>query len=43
MSLDEMFVCWEKIEAESRKKFEGIAKAIRREQKLKSQNNFIIK
>ncbi len=43
MNLDELFNCWAKIEAESRKKFEGIAKAIKREQKLKSQNNFILK
>jgi hypothetical protein len=43
MNLDDLFGCWAKIEAESRKKFEGIAKAIKREQKLKSQNNFILK
>ena len=30
MSLDELFNCWTKIELESRKKFEGIVKAIKR-------------
>jgi uncharacterized hydantoinase/oxoprolinase family protein len=43
MNLEELFDCWQKIENESRKKIESIAKAIKREQKLKSQNNFIVK
>ena len=43
MSLEEMFVCWEKIESESRKKIESINRSIKREQKLKIQNGFIIK
>ena len=43
MSLEELFGCWEKIECDSRKKIEGINKSIKREQKLKIQNGFIIK
>lgn len=43
MQLEELFCCWEKLENESRKKIEGINKSIKREQKLKIQNGFIIK
>lgn len=43
MSLEELFECWQKIESESRKKFEVITRSIQREQKLKSQNKFVAK
>jgi len=35
--------CWEELEAESCKKFDAIAKGIKREQKLKTQNSLILK
>jgi hypothetical protein len=43
LPLDELLGCWEKIEHESRRKIEGINRSIRREQKLKIQNGFIVK
>ena len=43
MDTDELFLAWEKIESDSRRKLESVAQGIQREQKLKSQNNFILK
>ena len=42
-SLQDLISCWEEIERESCRKFDAIAKGIKREQKLKTQNNLILK
>ena len=43
MEIDEAFNLMEKLENETRRKMESIAQGIQKEQKLKSQNNFILK
>ncbi len=43
MAFEEIVLLWEKVEGQTKKKLECLAEGIQKEQKLKSQNNFILK